>query len=177
MGRQSITISPQHGMNPSKVVCMICKEGNELAMFGKLPGDEKAPEFLAAKGPCERCMDKLGEYTQQGVVLIVIKDEYNDRISEWNQHDLMRRPGQPRKQKPTPWQFYHSLNVVRREAEFLKMFAEEDLAKGVAFIPYADADQLGLIKESERVRAEKSEEAKSKSLMQGKMEESGVERT
>lgn len=65
-------ISPKHGLNPMIPLCYYCgKEKNELALLGRLKGDEKAPGKAAIDLiPCEDCMKAM----EKGIMLIGVKD-------------------------------------------------------------------------------------------------------
>lgn len=64
----SIKLSPKHGVNPTMGRCMWCGEStNEIAMLGKLKGDEEAPRYsVLSYEPCDRCK----ETWNKGVALI-----------------------------------------------------------------------------------------------------------
>ena len=58
--KNSIRISPEHGVNPSITVCSFCGKDKGLAMLGKLKGDAKAPKrAIYDYTPCEECQKKL----------------------------------------------------------------------------------------------------------------------
>lgn len=64
----NIRLSPKHGVNPTMGKCMWCGEPtNEIALLGKLKGDEKAPRYsVLSYEPCDKCK----EIWNQGVALI-----------------------------------------------------------------------------------------------------------
>ena len=43
---KGITISPKYGLNPSIVICPVCKKDTSLALFGRLKGDAEAPKTV-----------------------------------------------------------------------------------------------------------------------------------
>ena len=52
-----IKFSPKHGLNPSIVVCPICRKDTSIALFGRLKGDKEAPKKV--KGDlCNECKKK-----------------------------------------------------------------------------------------------------------------------
>lgn len=58
MSKDSITLSPNHGLNPSLVRCPIChKNTGGIALLGKLKGDVEAPKYIDGD-LCEDC-DKV----------------------------------------------------------------------------------------------------------------------
>ena len=42
MTKNSITLSPKHGVNPSVLCCICCGKDYGVAMLGKLKGDKEA---------------------------------------------------------------------------------------------------------------------------------------
>lgn len=56
---KNITLSKEHGLNPSLMHCPICGKDTGIAVFGKLKGDVKAPTHVIGNEPCDECKDKL----------------------------------------------------------------------------------------------------------------------
>lgn len=56
---KNITLSKEHGVNPSLIHCPICGKDTGIAMFGKLKGDVKAPTHVMGDEPCDECKDKF----------------------------------------------------------------------------------------------------------------------
>ena len=53
----SIKLSPNHGLNPSIIICPICGKDISIALFGRLKGDKEAPKKV--KGDlCDECKKK-----------------------------------------------------------------------------------------------------------------------
>jgi hypothetical protein len=80
MGK-GIRISEKHGVNPSMSRCIICGEaGNEIILFGRLPGDAEAPRLgpVTSFEPCEKCRK---QYLDVGVLLIEIDGKPTGRIA------------------------------------------------------------------------------------------------
>lgn len=46
MAKDSIKLSPKHGVNPSILHCICCGKDYGIAMLGKLKGDKEAPPCL-----------------------------------------------------------------------------------------------------------------------------------
>lgn len=65
---KKILISEKHGVNPTIPICFWCgKEKNEVALLGKLPGDEEAPmNIIIDYEPCDECREKM----KQGITFI-----------------------------------------------------------------------------------------------------------
>jgi len=122
--KNSIRLSPNHGVNPSITKCFLCGEDkNELVLFGKLKGDAEAPRSVVLdKEPCDKCK----EYMQKGIILISV-DEFKSKGDTENPY---RSGG---------W-------VVVKDDVIKRAIAEPDdvLKERVAFITDDVWDQLGL---------------------------------
>ena len=72
MGRnkESIILSPKHGVNPSITHCECCGKEIGIAMFGKLKGDVEAPRDVAM-GLCDDCQKVID---QKGLMVIEVRD-------------------------------------------------------------------------------------------------------
>lgn len=70
--RDSIRISPKHGVNPAIPVCWFCgSEKNEILLFGMLPKDREAPRRACFnREPCDNCQARMKQY----VAAIEVKD-------------------------------------------------------------------------------------------------------
>ena len=68
--KESITLSPKHGVNPSIVHCMCCGKEYGIAMLGKLKDDAKAPKDIM-DGFCDDCKKVID---QGGVMIVEVKD-------------------------------------------------------------------------------------------------------
>lgn len=67
----SIRLSEKHGFNPTLPVCEACgAPTGDVVLFGRLPGDAKAPRHPAF-GFCKSCR---GVVDQGGVVLVECRD-------------------------------------------------------------------------------------------------------
>ena len=66
---KDITLSPKHGLNPSIVICPICKRETSIALFGRLRGDAEAP--MKVEGElCDECKKKY-------ITIIEVESEAN----------------------------------------------------------------------------------------------------
>jgi hypothetical protein len=68
--KDSITLSPKHGVNPSVLHCICCGKEYGIAMLGKLKDDAEAPRDIM-DGLCEDCQKVID---QGGVMIIEVKD-------------------------------------------------------------------------------------------------------
>lgn len=70
MSKDSIRLSPKHGVNPSITHCECCGKEIGIAMFGKLKGDIEAPKdvFMGLCDDCQKVID------QQGLMIIEVRD-------------------------------------------------------------------------------------------------------
>ena len=67
----SVRISPKHGLNPSIVICPICKKETSIALFGRLKGDIEAP--IQVEGElCDECKKKY-------ITIVEVESETNRR--------------------------------------------------------------------------------------------------
>jgi len=73
MNKDSILVSPKHGLNPSLETCFICGEDKgTLILFGRIQGDEEAPRRTCVnREPCEKCK----EWMAQGVICISVDEK------------------------------------------------------------------------------------------------------
>lgn len=56
--KNSITLSPKHGVNPTLCTCFVCgNETGEIAMLGKLKNDEEAPMKSCIGTLCKECQN------------------------------------------------------------------------------------------------------------------------
>ncbi len=68
MSKDSITLSPKHGLNPSVTHCECCGKEIGVALFGRLKGDKEAPRDVAM-GYCDDCQKVID---QQGLMVIEV---------------------------------------------------------------------------------------------------------
>lgn len=66
---KSITLSPKHGVNPSIVICPICKKDTSIALFGRLKGDAEAPKQIEGE-LCDECKKKY-------ITIVEVESETN----------------------------------------------------------------------------------------------------
>ena len=87
MNKDSIILSPKHGVNPSITKCFVCGKEYGIAMFGRLKEDVEAPREIV-NGLCPDCqkvidnggvfiieVEKQEENTYRTGRLIAIKKE------------------------------------------------------------------------------------------------------
>ncbi len=122
--KDSIKISPKHGVNPSVTVCFFCGEAMGVALFGALKGDAEAPSSCVLDmEPCEKCR----EWMKQGIILISADRSRGDEKNPY------RTGG---------WA------VVKEEAVKMLITSEELLARVLVsrccFIDDEDWDRVGL---------------------------------
>jgi len=70
MKKNSITLSPKYGVNPSITHCECCGKELGLALLGKLKGDEEAPKDIYM-GLCDECQKVVDE---DGLMIIEVRD-------------------------------------------------------------------------------------------------------
>lgn len=68
--KDSITLSPKYGVNPSVLHCTCCGKDYGVALLGKLKGDKEAPRDIA-QGLCPKCEKVV---TSGGIMIIEVKD-------------------------------------------------------------------------------------------------------
>lgn len=61
MSKNSITLSPKHGVNPSMICCPVCGEPISIALMGKIKGDKEAPRKIIGTELCEKCIESCGD--------------------------------------------------------------------------------------------------------------------
>ena len=75
MSKDSIILSPKHGVNPSVLHCICCGKDYGIAMLGKLKEDKEAPKDIY-QGLCDKCQSVVD---QGGCMFIEIADgEHGD---------------------------------------------------------------------------------------------------
>ena len=66
---KNITLSAKHGLNPSLVVCPVCKKETSIALFGRLKGDAEAPKTVEGE-LCDECKKKY-------ITIVEVESETN----------------------------------------------------------------------------------------------------
>lgn len=74
MAKGDITLSKEHGVNPSVIVCPICGKETGLAFLGKLKDDAEAPPCVHGN-PCDECQKKFDE----GYVAVIAMKSLRER--------------------------------------------------------------------------------------------------
>ena len=69
-GKESITLSPKHGVNPSILHCECCGKEYGIGLAGKLKGDAEAPKDVMY-GFCDDCQKVID---QGGVMIVEVAD-------------------------------------------------------------------------------------------------------
>ena len=70
MSKDSITLSPKHGVNPSILHCECCGKEYGIGLAGKLKGDAEAPKDVMY-GFCDDCQKVID---QGGVMIVEVAD-------------------------------------------------------------------------------------------------------
>lgn len=133
-----VTLSKEHGVNPAVSFCPVCGKDMDVVLFGRLPGDKEAPRKVPSTDPCSECKEEIESYKNLGVTFIVIHDEF---------HKYKDKPN------VSPWQFFHSLSVLKREAadEITSGFTKD---KDVVFTDLSAAKKVGIVKEDGSLKNE-----------------------
>lgn len=72
-----ISVSQKHGVNPTLLVCPICrKETNDIGLLGKIKGDAEAPRYSIDNQPCEECASCL----QQGGTIFIETENGQEKL-------------------------------------------------------------------------------------------------
>lgn len=56
-----ITLSKNHGLNPSMIKCFICGKEHSIALFGRLKGDAQAPREIVDGSICPNCQKVIND--------------------------------------------------------------------------------------------------------------------
>ena len=70
MSKDSITLSPKHGVNPSILHCQCCGKEYGIGLAGRLKGDAEAPKDVMY-GFCDDCQKVID---QGGVMIVEVAD-------------------------------------------------------------------------------------------------------
>ena len=68
--KESIVLSPKHGVNPSVTHCECCGKEIGIALFGKMKDDAEAPRDVAM-GLCDDCKKVIDA---NGLMIIEVRD-------------------------------------------------------------------------------------------------------
>lgn len=71
--KDSIKLSPKHGVNPSVLHCFICGKETGLALLGKLKNDAEAPHDIS--NPNEICDDCRKQIEAGNKFFLEVKDD------------------------------------------------------------------------------------------------------
>ena len=78
MSKDSITLSPKHGVNPSILHCQCCGKEYGIGLAGRLKDDAEAPRDVMY-GFCDDCQAVID---QGGVMIVEVKDGEAERNSK-----------------------------------------------------------------------------------------------
>jgi hypothetical protein len=78
MSKDSITLSPKHGVNPSILHCQCCGKEYGIGLAGRLKDDAEAPRDVMY-GFCDDCQKVID---QGGVMIVEVKDGEAERNSK-----------------------------------------------------------------------------------------------
>ena len=78
MSKDSITLSPKHGVNPSILHCQCCGKEYGIGLAGRLKDDVEAPRDVMY-GFCDDCQKVID---QGGVMIVEVKDGEAERNSK-----------------------------------------------------------------------------------------------
>ena len=70
MSKDSIVLSPKHGVNPSVLHCECCGKEYGVGLFGRLKGNAEAPKDVM-HGFCDECSKVIN---QGGVMIVEVAD-------------------------------------------------------------------------------------------------------
>ena len=78
--KNSIKLSPKHGVNPSILHCFICGKETGLTLLGKLKGDKEAPKDIT--NPNELCDDCKKQINAGNKFILEVKDNTDEHNPE-----------------------------------------------------------------------------------------------
>lgn len=67
-----ITLSKNHGLNPSMIKCFICGKKYSIALFGRLKGDAQAPREIIDGSICPDCQKVIND---GGIFIIEVEKQ------------------------------------------------------------------------------------------------------
>jgi len=77
MSKKSLTLHPEHGLNPSVSLCYVCGRDKEIILFGKNMKEKAPRQAHYDKTPCEDCQKVLNN----GIMLIEVKDGEQEKAN------------------------------------------------------------------------------------------------
>lgn len=88
---KGITLSKEHGLNPSVMVCPICSKEGDIAILGHIKGDKEAPRYIQGD-ICDKCKARVadnkcfvisvGEDQRLKRYTIVSKDIFTQKVED-----------------------------------------------------------------------------------------------
>jgi hypothetical protein len=125
-----ITLSPNHGVNPSMLFCPVCGKDTGVALHGRLPGDKEAPKRTPDRVPCGPCKAQFDADRKLAFLFFILRDEFEEHKAA---------------KGATPWHFFYGLIGVKKTSPVLRNLEPETRADGVCFISFSLAKQFGLV--------------------------------
>lgn len=116
MTKKGITLSKEHGVNPSIDCCPVCGKDIGLILFGKLKGDQKAPMKVSSGRLCDDCKKVKDE---GGLIIIEVKDN-TDRNNPYRTGRLVTLSKEFRERNNID-----KLAMYMEEKVFTKLFGEK----------------------------------------------------
>ena len=120
--KDSILLSPKHGVNPSITHCEICGKTIGVAMLGKLKDDVEAPRDIAL-GICDDCQKVID---QDGLIAIEVK---NGEYGKKNPYRTGRLVGITKEAKDRIFKNYEGNVAYIEEEIFSHVFGDVELSK------------------------------------------------
>lgn len=88
---KGITLSKEHDLNPSVMVCPICGKEGDIAILGHIKGDKEAPRYIQGD-ICDKCKARVadnkcfvisvGEDQRLKRYTIVSKDIFTQKVED-----------------------------------------------------------------------------------------------
>lgn len=78
--KDTLTVSPKYGVNPSIIHCFICGKETGVALLGKLKGDKEAPKDVT--NPHEICDDCKKQINAGNKFILEVKNNTNENNPE-----------------------------------------------------------------------------------------------
>ena len=156
----NITLHPDHGVNPSLMMCYFClEESSGVALLGNNRGKEAPRKGVYDMNPCDKCKELM----QQGIIVIGLRDGEQAKIA--SDHEDYKRavdhllPHRRRNVGPfIPNPYRNGLWMVLSEDWAKRCITEPLLSKLLrgrwTFIEEKDAEALGLMAEHRRINSQ-----------------------
>lgn len=135
-----ISVSGQHGVNPTMGVCLYCQQpDNSIGLLGQMPGDVQAPRYsIITDEPCDACK----EHMKVGILFVEALE-----MKEVEIRDINRRQ-KTREYPVTSGTFcVVTEDFVRRVVQPAEL-RDHILRKRMALVTPSDWDAIGLPREN-----------------------------